>query len=179
MEYRIVVCGDGGCGKSALTIKFVQSYFIETYDPTIEDNYRKQVMVDGEMLQLDILDTAGQEEYSAMRDQYIRKGQGFILVYSITSRKTFTIIDEFRKIIIGIKDGELAPMILVGNKLDLELYRSVSKDEALGYAKKHNMAHFETSALTGINVDEIFFELVRRIKRSVPSKKKNTKCSIM
>lgn len=73
-EYKIVVVGGGGVGKSALTIQFIQSQFVDEYDPTIEDSYRKQCVIDGETALLDVLDTAGQEEYSAMREQYMRTG---------------------------------------------------------------------------------------------------------
>jgi GTPase KRas len=66
-EYKIVIVGGGGVGKSALTIQFIQSQFVDEYDPTIEDSYRKQCDIDGQVSILDILDTAGQEEYSAMR----------------------------------------------------------------------------------------------------------------
>lgn len=58
-EYKIVVLGSGGVGKSALTVQFVQEIFVEKYDPTIEDSYRKQVEVDGQQCMLEILDTAG------------------------------------------------------------------------------------------------------------------------
>ena len=68
-EYKLVVVGGGGVGKSALTIQLIQNHFVDEYDPTIEDSYRKQVTIDEEVCLLDILDTAGQEEYSAMRDQ--------------------------------------------------------------------------------------------------------------
>lgn len=176
MEYKIVVCGDGGCGKSALTIKFVQSYFIESYDPTIEDNYRKQVSVDGEVCLMDILDTAGQEEYSAMRDQYMRNGQGFILVYSITSRKTFESIDVFNNQIRRLKDDIIPPMVLAGNKLDLQQFREVTEEEAENYAKNNDMSFHETSAYTGYAVENIFFDLVRGIRRqTVPGMKKTSK----
>ena len=95
-EYKLVIVGGGGVGKSALTIQLIQNHFIDEYDPTIEDSYRKQVTIDNETCLLDILDTAGQEEYSAMRDQYMRTGQGFILTYAITSRQSFDEINVFR-----------------------------------------------------------------------------------
>merc|ERR1711924_427368 len=95
-EYRIVVVGAGGVGKSALTVRFIQGNFVEKYDPTIEDSYRKQVAVDGEAVLLDIMDTAGQEEYSALRDQYMKTGQGFILAYSITSGISFETAHKLR-----------------------------------------------------------------------------------
>eukprot|EP00034_Subulatomonas_tetraspora_P001159 GABW01001448.1.p1 GENE.GABW01001448.1~~GABW01001448.1.p1 ORF type:complete len:126 (+),score=14.46 GABW01001448.1:68-445(+) len=95
-EYKIVVVGAGGVGKSALTVRFIQGNFVEKYDPTIEDSYRKQVEIDGTPCMLDILDTAGQEEYSALRDQYMKTGQGFVLVYSITSPTSYEALQELR-----------------------------------------------------------------------------------
>lgn len=75
-EYKMVVLGSGAVGKSALTIRLVTQNFLEEYDPTIEDNYNKQVVVDGRTAHLDILDTAGQDEYSQMQDQWMREGKG-------------------------------------------------------------------------------------------------------
>merc|ERR1712008_124026 len=103
-EYKLVIVGGGGVGKSALTIQLIQNHFIDEYDPTIEDSYRKQVTIDDETCLLDILDTAGQEEYSAMRDQYMRTGQGFLCVYSITSKGSFEEIASFREQILRVKD---------------------------------------------------------------------------
>jgi len=80
-QYKLVVVGGGGVGKSALTIQFIQGHFVDDYDPTIEDSYRKQCVIDDEVALLDILDTAGQEEYHAMREQYMRTGEGFFCLY--------------------------------------------------------------------------------------------------
>ncbi|VDO81500.1 unnamed protein product [Haemonchus placei] len=74
-EFKVVVLGSGGVGKSALTVQFVSSTFIEKYDPTIEDFYRKEIEVDGQPCVLEILDTAGTEQFSSMRDLYIKNGQ--------------------------------------------------------------------------------------------------------
>ncbi|KAG1318751.1 hypothetical protein G6F62_012187 [Rhizopus arrhizus] len=114
-EYKIVIVGGGGVGKSALTIQFIQSHFVDEYDPTIEDSYRKQCVIDEETALLDVLDTAGQEEYSAMREQYMRNGEGFILVYSITSRLSFEEVNTFYQQIRRVKDRDFFPMILVAN----------------------------------------------------------------
>merc|ERR1712000_805516 len=128
-EYRIVVVGAGGVGKSALTVRFIQGNFVEKYDPTIEDSYRKQVAVDGVAVLLDIMDTAGQEEYSALRDQYMKTGQGFILAYSITSPTSFDAAVKLRTQILRIKEEQPdIPIMLVGNKLDLEEERAVTTD---------------------------------------------------
>ncbi|KAG8182312.1 hypothetical protein JTE90_013916 [Oedothorax gibbosus] len=120
-EYKLVVVGAGGVGKSALTIQLIQNHFVDEYDPTIEDSYRKQVVIDGETCLLDILDTAGQEEYSAMRDQYMRTGEGFLLVFAVNNAKSYEDISMYREQIKRVKDADDVPMVLVGNKQEWEL----------------------------------------------------------
>ncbi|CAO3627097.1 unnamed protein product [Mucor fragilis] len=164
-EYKLVMVGGGGVGKSALTIQFIQSHFVDEYDPTIEDSYRKQCVIDSETALLDVLDTAGQEEYSAMREQYMRNGEGFLLVYSITSRLSFDEITTFYQQICRVKDRDYFPMVLVGNKCDLEGDRQVSSQEGRDLAKNFGCQFIETSAKQRINVDEAFFEVVRDIRR--------------
>lgn len=87
----MVVLGSGGVGKSALTVQFVTGTFIEKYDPTIEDFYRKEIEVDSSPSVLEILDTAGTEQFASMRDLYIKNGQGFILVYSLVNQQSFQV----------------------------------------------------------------------------------------
>ncbi|KAI7861413.1 ras-like protein 1 [Spinellus fusiger] len=164
-EYKLVMVGGGGVGKSALTIQFIQSHFVDEYDPTIEDSYRKQCVIDGETALLDVLDTAGQEEYSAMREQYMRNGEGFLLVYSITSRMSFEEIETFYQQICRVKDRDYFPMVLVANKSDLESDRQVSTSEGRDLAKKFGSQFIETSAKQRDNVDEAFFEVVKDIRR--------------
>lgn len=175
-EYKIVVLGSGGVGKSALTVQFVQGIFVEKYDPTIEDSYRKQVEVDGQQCMLEILDTAGTEQFTAMRDLYMKNGQGFVLVYSITAQSTFNDLQDLREQILRVKDMDDVPMILVGNKCDLEDERVVGKDQGANLARSfNNCAFLESSAKAKINVNEIFYDLVRQINRKNPEKKPNTK----
>ncbi|KAK9351770.1 ras family-domain-containing protein [Lipomyces doorenjongii] len=164
-EYKLVVVGGGGVGKSALTIQLIQSHFVDEYDPTIEDSYRKQCVIDNEVALLDVLDTAGQEEYSAMREQYMRAGQGFLLVYSITSRSSFEEIRTFQQQILRVKDKDYFPIIVVGNKCDLETERQVSQQEGKRLASFFQCSFIETSAKQRINVDEAFYNLVREIRR--------------
>ena len=101
----------GAVGKSALTIRFFQDTFVLDYDPTIEDSYRKQIVVDGVTQILDILDTAGQDQYSAMRDQYIRTGEGFLCVFAINDMRSFQEIESYRGQIRRVKDADNIPMI--------------------------------------------------------------------
>ncbi|KAJ1982831.1 RAS1 protein [Dimargaris cristalligena] len=164
-EYKLVVVGGGGVGKSALTIQFIQSHFVDEYDPTIEDSYRKQCVIDEEVAMLDVLDTAGQEEYSAMREQYMRTGEGFLLVYSITSRNSFEEIATFQQQILRVKDKDYFPIIVIGNKCDLEAERQVPAQEGKELAQSFKCEFMETSAKMRINVDEAFYSLVREIRR--------------
>ncbi|KAH7088659.1 ras-like protein [Auriculariales sp. MPI-PUGE-AT-0066] len=164
-EYKLVILGGGGVGKSALTIQFFQNRFVDEYDPTIEDAYRRQCVIDDEIVNLDVLDTAGQEEYSAMRQQYMRTGEGFLLVYSITSRASFQEIDYMYELILRGKDADYFPVIVVANKCDLEYERRVDRNEGRELARRLRCGLIETSAKQRINVDEAFYTLVREIRR--------------
>ena len=165
-EYKLVVVGGGGVGKSALTIQLIQSHFVDEYDPTIEDSYRKQCTIDGEQVLLDILDTAGQEEYSAMREQYMRTGEGFLLVYSINSKNSLEELQTFYEQILRVKDSDQVPVLVVGNKCDLEMERQVSYEEGQTLANSFNCPFLETSAKLRINVEEAFFDLVKYVRSS-------------
>jgi len=164
--YKIVLLGDGGVGKSCLTIQLTQNQFVHEYDPTIENSYRKQVEVDGNISVMDILDTAGQEEYRVLQDQYIHRGEGFVVMYSVTSRASFELVTKFQQKIFMVKDEEeYFPMVIVGNKCDLDDQREVTKDEGEELAKTIGCPFFETSAKTRINVEECFMECVREIRK--------------
>merc|ERR1712211_17655 len=150
--------------------------FVEKYDPTIEDSYRKQVEVDGQQCMLEILDTAGTEQFTAMRDLYMKNGQGFVLVYSITAQSTFNDLQDLREQILRGKDTEDE--------------RVVGKDQGLNMARQfNNCAFMETSAKAKIGVNDvsnlsqifainfeivafmifslqIFFDLVRQINKT-------------
>lgn len=160
---------------------------METYDPTIEDSYRKQVVIDNQSCMLEVLDTAGQEEYTALLDQWIRDGEGFVLVYSITSRSTFTKIQKFYSHIQRVKESGNAgsptipsylgpqlspttptgpvPVMLVGNKSDKVTERAVSTQEGQALARELGCDFVEASAKNCINVERAFYDVVRGLRR--------------
>lgn len=174
----MVVLGSGGVGKSALTVKFVSGTFMEKYDPTIEDFYRKEIEVDSAPSVLEILDTAGTEQFASMRDLYIKNGQGFVIVYSITSLQTFQDIKSMKEQIMRVKGIENIPMILVGNKADLEHQREVPSKEGATLAQIWGCPFLETSAKNTQNVNEVFIEIVREMNTS-PVKESNGCCCIV
>lgn len=163
--YKVVILGDGGVGKSALVIQFVCHRFLEYHDPTIEDAYQQQARIDGEPAQLDILDTAGQPEFTAMREQYMRKGEGFIICYSITDRRSFEEAITYKNLIDRVRNREDIPIVIVGNKCDLEHMRKVSSDEGSSLACQFGCPFYETSAVLRQCVDDVFHGLVREIRR--------------
>lgn len=123
---------------------------------------------------LEILDTAGTEQFTAMRDLYMKNGQGFVLVYSISSQSTFADLQDIYEQIITVKNVQDVPMILVGNKCDLEDERVVGKEQGMHLARQFgNCAFLETSAKLKINVNEIFFDLVRQINSKSPDGKRS------
>ena len=168
--YRLVMLGGGAVGKSAITVQLVSGHFVQIYDPTIEDSYRTTISLgSGEVVTLDILDTAGQEEYSALRDQYMRNGDGYVIVYSITSTTSFLEANSFREQLYRVLDKEITEHVsiaLCGNKCDLEPERQVQQAEAQKLAEEWGVIFFETSAKSKINITETFVALVDDIKKN-------------
>ena len=220
MEFNIVVVGGGGVGKSAMTIQLVQNNFVEEYDPTIEDSYRKNATIDGKAASLNILDTAGQDEYAAMRESYMVffwplflspssfspifptffffflkylltltppfpqvGGDGFLIVYSVTSRNSFAEVNDFYDQILRVKDVEKFPAVVAGNKCDVgDRFRKVMKREGEDLCEGMGVPFFETSAKIPVNVEEAFFEIVREIKSDGKKKGKEGRkrqCAIL
>ncbi|KAJ2984901.1 hypothetical protein NUW58_g5819 [Xylaria curta] len=145
--------------------QFVHNEWIESYDPTIEDSYRTQMTIDQRQVMLEILDTAGTDQFVAMRDLYMKTGQGFLLVFSITSAASLNEIAGLREEIIRIKDDETVPIVICGNKADLEEHRAVSRARGWEVSQRWGAPYYETSARNKTNVDEVFIDLCRQIIR--------------
>ena len=188
--HKVIMIGSRGVGKSSLTLQFMYQDFLEEYEPTNADSYCKNVVLDGMEAQIDILDTAGQEDYAAISDNYIRNGEGFMCIFSVTSFSQFLACEDFRDQIIKTKNSEPIPFILVGNKCDLNNCREVSQIQAQNLANNWKVPYIETSAKTNVNVDKVFFDLLREIRaikfnneihnedNSLPRNTKTKKCVI-
>uniref|UniRef100_A0A4X1VS72 DIRAS family GTPase 1 n=20 Tax=Boreoeutheria TaxID=1437010 RepID=A0A4X1VS72_PIG len=159
-DYRVVVFGAGGVGKSSLVLRFVKGTFRDTYIPTIEDTYRQVISCDKSVCTLQITDTTGSHQFPAMQRLSISKGHAFILVFSVTSKQSLEELGPIYKLIVQIKGSvEDIPVMLVGNKCD-ETQREVDTREAQAVAQEWKCAFMETSAKMNYNVKELFQELL-------------------
>ncbi|KAI4586363.1 hypothetical protein MJG53_004150 [Ovis ammon polii x Ovis aries] len=150
---------------TALVVRFLTKRFIWEYDPTLESTYRHQATIDDEVVTMEILDTAGQED-TIQREGHMRWGEGFVLVYDITDRGSFEEVLPLKNILDEIKKPKNVTLILVGNKADLDHSRQVSTEEGEKLATELACAFYECSACTGEgNITEIFYELCREVRR--------------
>ena len=155
---NIVVLGEEG--RSAITTRYWNNRFIEKYDPTIEDCAQKRVVVDDYTYSVAVTDTSGTEQFKGMLELFMRNGNIFIIVYSITSRRSFDNIQQvYEQITNGITKNSIC--VLLGNKCDLEKQRQVSIQEGEELALLMNCLFSEVSAKTGENVKEIFENAIR------------------
>ncbi|KAH7125939.1 small GTPase superfamily, partial [Dactylonectria macrodidyma] len=166
--HRLVMLGDGDVGKTALIIQLCLQHFVEKYEPTIEDSYRTSVDIDGSSCMLEVLDTAGDEQYAASRDNWIQQGDAFLLVYSITSWSSFSGIKLLHDQIIRVQAAsgrEPSPICLIGNKRDRMREREVTRTEGLNLALALGIDYFvECSAKNNFNVEKAFFDPMRTLR---------------
>ncbi|KAG7497966.1 ras-related and estrogen-regulated growth inhibitor [Solea senegalensis] len=155
-----------GVGKSALVVRFLTRRFIWEYDPTLESTYRHQANIDDEVVTMEILDTAGQEDIQ-LKEGHMRWGDGFIIVYDITDRGSFEEVAPLRNLLEEVKKPKNVPLVLVGNKSDLDHVRQVGTEEGERLAAEMACAFYECSACAddGGAVAEAFHELCREVRR--------------
>ncbi|XP_038029469.1 GTP-binding protein Rheb isoform X3 [Anas acuta] len=152
---------DATKGKSSLTIQFVEGQFVDSYDPTIENTFTKLITVNGQEYHLQLVDTAGQDEYSIFPQTYSIDINGYILVYSVTSIKRI-------------------PIMLVGNKKDLHMERVISYEEGKALAESWNAAFLESSAKENQTAVDVFKRIILEAEKidGAASQGKSS-CSVM
>ncbi|CAB4057844.1 ABCC1 [Lepeophtheirus salmonis] len=167
--YKIGIFGGGGVGKSCLTFRFQNKQFLELYNPTILDSFiNKSFMVDGVIRPLEIMDTAGQDEFKNMRDLYLKTSDGLFFVYDVTNRDSFREISELINCLKLSREvetfDEIPPTIIIGNKCDLNAKRKISFEEGQSLADKFgpNVCFEETSAKEDINIIKVFEDILSR-----------------
>ncbi|XP_021348787.1 GTP-binding protein Rheb homolog [Mizuhopecten yessoensis] len=179
-QRKIALMGFRSVGKSSVTIQYVENHFVDSYDPTIENTFQKNHKINGQDYVLDVVDTAGQDEYSILPQTYFMSVDGYILVYSVNSRKSFDVVKIIHDKLLDMKGNIKVPVILVGNKRDVaEQFpgeREVSEDEAKGLARKWEVPFMETSAKEHESVKEVFSKIILAIERLQGNEPEKSSC---
>ncbi|XP_078430780.1 ras-related protein Rab5-like isoform X2 [Wolffia australiana] len=166
-----VLLGDMGTGKTSLVLRFVKGQFYDNQESTIGAAFFSQTLSLTEgTIKFDIWDTAGQERYHSLAPMYYRSAAAAVIVYDISSVETFVRAKKWVQELHLLGDPTMV-MVLAGNKTDLELKsRRVQSEEGRLYAEDNGLLFFETSARTANNVNELFYEIGRRLVREQPSR---------
>ncbi|KAJ7969623.1 Ras-related protein [Quillaja saponaria] len=175
IQAKLVLLGDMGTGKTSLVLRFVKGQFSEYQESTIGAAFFTQVLSLNEAtIKFDIWDTAGQERYHSLAPMYYRGAAAAIVVYDITSMDSFLRakkwVQELQR-----QGNSSVIMFLVGNKADLAEKREVGNEEGEQYAKENGLSFLETSAKTAQNVNELFYEIAKRLEKANPSRRTGMK----
>ena len=164
LVFKILLLGDSEVGKSCFLMRYSENVFIENYITTIGLDYKlKTVKLDtGKTIKVQLWDTAGQDKYRTIAKNYYKGSHGILLLYDITKQSSF---DNIREWVRDIKEevSEKAIIFLIGNKIDIEDQRKISKEKGEELAEEFKIPFFEASAKSGENVDEVFKALYNKI----------------
>ncbi|XP_078057102.1 GTP-binding protein Rheb-like [Mustelus asterias] len=175
---KIAVLGYRSVGKSSLTIQFVEGQFIDCYDPTIENTFNKTINFDGQDFYLQLVDTAGQDEYSIFSRSHTVDVHGYVLVYSVTSMKSFEVIKAIHSKLLDMVGKIQIPTVLVANKRDLSKQRVVQTEEGKKLADSWGAAFLESSAKQNDTTVKIFKMMIQEIEKA-DGYTQNRKCDMM
>ncbi|KAF9405512.1 GTP-binding protein [Podila epigama] len=163
---RIALLGSRAVGKSSMTIQFVENVFVDSYYPTIENTFTKPISHQGQEYAAEIIDTAGQDEFSIFNGRHALDIHGYILVYSVTSKLSFDMIKIIRDKILNFTGTDWVPIVIVGNKSDLHGQRQISTEEGEELAALWNCQFCETSAKHNENIGRVFELMIGEIEQS-------------
>ena len=162
---KLVLLGARDSGKSSVALRFAEKRFGGTYDPTIETSLRAQICFSGITFTCELLDTAGQDEYSSFSRQSLLGVHGFCLFFSITSLQSFMALQKIHDRLSELVGFFSVPMVLVGAKCDDETRRQVSKAQGEALAEAWGCSYVECSAKSNYGIDEIFVTLLVEIDK--------------
>ncbi|KAK6521494.1 GTP-binding protein [Arthrobotrys conoides] len=180
-QRKVAIVGSRAVGKSSLTVQFVENHFVESYYPTIENTFSTVIKYKGQDFSTEIVDTAGQDEYSILQSKHSIGIHGYLIAYSVTSRQSFDMVTVIRDKILNHLGAEWVPCVLVGNKSDLHIQRQVTPEEGKALAEEWKCSWTETSARHNENVAKAFELLIAEIEKSQnPAQPPNGgKCALM
>ena len=164
LSFKIIIIGDSGVGKSCLSIKASRNYFEDFYSPTVGFEFLTfNVKVEDQNIKLQIWDTCGQEVYRSLISSFYRSASLAIIVYSIDNEESFINIDKWLNDVKSQSNPDVK-IFVIGNKVDLEDKREVTKEAGEKFKQDHKLSYFtETSAKTGFNVQNVFIEVAKEL----------------
>jgi small GTP-binding protein len=178
IDIHITIIGKGVVGKTSITNRLINIEYPEQHDPTIEDKYNLVVNINSKQINLEILDTAGEQDYQNLLYSWITNGDAFILVFAINDKESFDYLLKKREKIIEIKGNKNIPIILIGNKSDLNKEREVTIEEAEKISKLWNVDYVECSAKNNTNCNNIINLLYNKWNKYLKDCEKNNKDNI-
>lgn len=163
---KVIILGDAGVGKTSLLKRYVNGVYSHQYKATIgADFLMKETILEGQVVQLQLWDTAGQEKFHSLGAAFYRNSECCILVFDLTDPKTFETIDTWRSEFLtqlNPKDPDNFPFVILGNKCDKESEIKVSEQKIKAYcSSKNNISYFQTSAKDDINLGLAFEEVAK------------------
>ncbi|CAD8178524.1 unnamed protein product [Paramecium pentaurelia] len=176
--YKIILVGNQGVGKSSILLRYTKDLFNREYNVTVGLEFAsKKVTIHDNALTLQIWDTAGQEAFRSIARSFYRNSAAIIIVFKLTSRDSYQSITGWAKDILENSDQGVV-ISLVGNMIDLEAERTVTKEEGLQKAEEINALYFETSAATGQNIDDIFIQTLEKVSKQLNSIRTNSEQNV-
>jgi len=158
--------GSFAVGKTCVVVQFVKQEFLEDHDPTLEDFYETSKKIGDKVVDFTIYDTSGNEQYTSLAEEHMQTVEGFLLIYSVTDVDSFRNLETLhRKVSLAKRSKKNIPIVLVGNKCDLDNERKISTEQGKQLAEQLNCAFIETSAKTRHNISEAFELLVSEVRK--------------
>lgn len=166
-QRKVALVGSRSVGKSSLTVRYVDGHFVESYYPTIENTFSKVIRYKGQDFATEIIDTAGQDEYSILNSKHFIGIHGYMIVYSVASKQSFEMVRIIREKILNHLGQDTVPMVIVGNKSDVRPeQRQVTKEAGQKLAAEFKCGWVETSARFDENVGKAFDAVIAEIEQS-------------
>ncbi|KAI7487776.1 GTP-binding protein [Hortaea werneckii] len=182
-QRKMAIVGSRSVGKSSLTVQYVDGHFVDSYYPTIENTFSKVIRYKNTDFATEIIDTAGQDEYTILNSKHFIGIHGYMIVYSVASKQSFEMCRIIRDKILNHLGADTVPIMIVGNKSDLRPeQRQVQTPDGKKLAEELGCGFVEASARYNENVNKAFEGMVGEIEKGQEAgqpKEGNTKCTVM